>query len=123
MNNKLFNAIKALPLKKSPLNSEGGETNGESNFTIDFITISKAFRPYCNQEGYESVTGKPGQRGRLHLFTHLVVKVKPAEISGFCCSPVSVGESTLSQKCISVIFNIPQKRLEKTDLSDRYQAF
>lgn len=32
------------------------------------------------------------------LFTHLVVKVKPAEVSGFCRSSVSVRESTLSQK-------------------------
>lgn len=58
INNKLFNAIKAVPLKKSPLNSGGGETNGESNFTMDFMTISKAFRPYCNQDRWELVTAK-----------------------------------------------------------------
>ena len=36
-----------LPLKKSPGKSGGGETIGESRFTMDFITISKAFLPYC----------------------------------------------------------------------------
>lgn len=89
----------AVPLKKSPLKSKGGETNGESNFTIDFITISKAFLPYCKKDRYGSVTGKPSKHDKFfHLFTHLVVKVKPAEVSGFCRSSVSVRESTLSQK-------------------------
>lgn len=39
-----------VPLKKSPLKFDGGETRGESSFTIDFITISRAFLPYCWQE-------------------------------------------------------------------------
>lgn len=38
-----------IPLKKSPLKSEGGGTKGASSFTIDFITISKAFLPYYNK--------------------------------------------------------------------------
>lgn len=39
-----------VPLKKSPGKSGGGETMGESKFTMDFITISKAFLPYCTRK-------------------------------------------------------------------------
>lgn len=39
-----------LPLKKSPGKSGGGETIGLSKFTMDFITISKAFLPYYIRE-------------------------------------------------------------------------
>lgn len=39
-----------VPLKKSPSKSAGGETKGESKLTIDFMTISRAFLPYCQRE-------------------------------------------------------------------------
>lgn len=58
----------AIPLKKSPSKLAGGETRGESRLTMDFITISSAFRPYCRGQGtseemqpkekHQAITGK-----------------------------------------------------------------
>ena len=47
--NSCYDYVEKLPLKNSPGQSGGGETIGESRFTMDFMTISKAFLPYCNE--------------------------------------------------------------------------
>lgn len=107
-NNKLFNAIKAIPLKKSPLNSGGGETNGESNFTMDFITISKAFRPYCNQGRHESVTGKPSRCSKFLIYWLTLLSKLNLLRSLVSVARLSPWVRAPCQKLfITVIFNLP----------------
>lgn len=108
INNKLFKAIKALPLKKSPLNSGGGETNGESNFTMDFITISKAFRPYCDQDRCESATGKIGQCSKFHIYLLTLLSKLNLLRSLVSVARLSPWVRAPCQKIfIAVIFNLP----------------
>lgn len=64
---------------------------------MDFITISRAFLPYCGRGRRESVEDSQDAE-REPSATHLVVKIEPAEISGFRRPSVSVSERSLLQR-------------------------
>lgn len=91
----------SVPLKKSPSKSDGGETRGESRLTMDFMTISSAFLPYCGgqdtSEPEQSSTSLP-ENNRLRRCAYFVVEIEPAQVSRLCCSSVPVRKRTLCNK-------------------------
>lgn len=95
----MVNSVWVIPLKKSPLKSEGGDTNGVSSFTIDFITISRAFLPYCGRVWVSHCPKNHKTSSQRSAWcSYFVVKIESAQIPSFCCSSVTMSESTLLQR-------------------------
>lgn len=95
-----------LPLKKSPGKSGGGETIGESKFTMDFITISRAFLPYCAREKKVALS-MPSSVCASAPGTHGLTGIYNSQWKAFLCN--SEG-NCLSLLC-SVVYNWKQPSL------------